>query len=136
MVLDELQKQPYSGRMVLVADDDKVIRASLGRLCESMGFDVIMAKDGAEAWQKYQASFPDLVISDIYMPKVNGLFLLMKIKQADETCPVILITGYQHFIQLLDNDETKPDGFITKPFNMEAILKVISNVAKEHDLVV
>lgn len=135
MELNEIEERQYAGLKVLVVDDEQTIRASLGRICETLGFEVIKAKDGVEAWEKFQVEFPDLVVSDIYMPRMNGLFLLMKIRQAHESCPVILITGYQHFIQLLDNDDTKPDGFIAKPFNMAEILKVISIVAREHDLV-
>ncbi|MBU0517741.1 response regulator [bacterium] len=111
-----------SGAKILIADDEEVIRESLRRMGEMLGFEVHTAVDGNDAWETFMAIWPDFAILDIYMPKVNGLVLLNRIKDVNAQCQVILITGYMHFKQLSKQSPMKPDGFITKPFSLEDIV--------------
>ncbi|RJP76611.1 MAG: response regulator [Candidatus Zixiibacteriota bacterium] len=111
--------------LLLVADDEEIIRTRLQEMSAMLGFEVRTAKDGGEAWEQFQAQRPDIVILDIYMPKINGLQLMQKIKNTEPTCPVILITGFMHFEQLVKSQPIKPDGFITKPFNINTIINAL-----------
>jgi len=111
-----------SGAKLLIADDEEVIRESLRRMGEMLGFEVHTAVDGKDAWDTFMATWPDFAILDIYMPQVNGLVLLNKIKEVNAQCQVILITGYMHYKQLAKQSPMKPDGFITKPFSLEDIV--------------
>jgi DNA-binding NtrC family response regulator len=59
------------------------------------------------------------------MPKLNGLGLLKKIKMIDEQKPVVLMTGYAHYKQLIEKLDKKPDGFLEKPFDLKKIIEII-----------
>lgn len=103
---------------ILIADDEQIVRVRLKELGEKLGFDVVTAGDGVEAWEAYTAEHPDLVVLDIYMPRMNGLLVLSKIKGVTPECPVILITGFLNYEQLVNVSSVKPDGCIVKPLNM------------------
>ena len=117
--------------MLLIADDEEIIRARLQDMGTMLGFRVQTAKDGVEAWQFFQDLHPDIVVLDIYMPHMNGLAVMQRIKDSQPDCPVILITGFMHFEQLVQKNQIKPDGFISKPFNLNtvinALLKLVLN---------
>jgi CheY-like chemotaxis protein len=117
--------------ILLIADDEEIIRARLADMGAMLGFNACAARDGAEALQIFQQMNPDIVILDIYMPRMNGLTVMQKIKETKPDCPVILITGFMHFEQLVHKNHIKPDGFISKPFNLNtvivALLKLVLN---------
>jgi YesN/AraC family two-component response regulator len=110
---------------LLLADDEQIIRGRLQQLGEKLGFDVYAAADGLEAWEIFNREHPDLVVLDIYMPRMNGLQVLHNIKEQDSDCPVILITGFLQYEQLIQKDRVKPDGFIIKPFHLDKIANLM-----------
>ncbi|TKJ42530.1 hypothetical protein CEE37_02250 [candidate division LCP-89 bacterium B3_LCP] len=127
--VDKLRK--VENLKMLVADDEPAVLDNLRKIGEMMNFEVHAAKDGKEAWEVFSSVKPDVVISDIYMPFMNGIFLLNKIKEANENTLVILITGYAHFKQLVARNNHKPDGFLTKPFDLHKIFDMVTKLAKE-----
>ncbi|RJP76610.1 MAG: response regulator [Candidatus Zixiibacteriota bacterium] len=110
---------------LLVADDEEIIRLRLKELGEKLGFDVTVAADGYEAWEAFKKNPPDLAVLDIYMPRMNGLQVLHYIKETRPDCPVILITGFLQYEQLIQRDRVKPDGYIIKPFHFEKIANLM-----------
>jgi CheY-like chemotaxis protein len=123
MKVDELQNEKKW--RLLLADDEQIIRSRLQQLGEKLGFSVEAAVDGLEAWEAFKRDMPDLVILDIYMPRMNGLQVLHNIKDNYPDCPVILITGFLQYEQLIQKDRVKPDGFIIKPFHLEKIANLM-----------
>jgi len=123
MKVDELQNEKKW--RLLLADDEQIIRGRLLQLGEKLGFSVEAAVDGLEAWEAFKREMPDLVILDIYMPRMNGLQVLHNIKESYPDCPVILITGFLQYEQLIQKDRVKPDGFIIKPFHLEKIANLM-----------
>ena len=110
---------------VLIADDEEVILELLEQIMSSIGVVPLKAVNGAEAFEIFLKERPRIIFSDIYMPKKNGLMLLKEVKEIDKNVKVILITGYDHYKQVVDNLETKPDGFIKKPFEIKEIIQVL-----------
>jgi two-component system response regulator HydG len=109
---------PLSKGKVLVVDDEPNIRMRLKELSEKLGYQVQTAADGVEGLECFKGFQPDLVVLDIYMPRMNGLAVLAKIKEISPACPVILITGFLHYEQLIQiNNSIRPDGCIIKPLN-------------------
>jgi YesN/AraC family two-component response regulator len=108
--------------ILLIADDEEIIRTRLKEMGLMLGFQAHAAKDGVEALQLYRDLHPDIVILDIYMPRMNGLAVMQRIKETQPDCPVILITGFMHFEQLVQKNQLKPDGFISKPFNLNTVI--------------
>lgn len=119
---------------LLVADDEEIIRGRLQQLGEKLGFQVLAATDGLEAWEAYKKEAPDLVVLDIYMPRMNGLQVLHNIKETTPDCPVILITGFLQYEQLIQKDRVKPDGFIIKPFHLEKIANLMLELVDKRQL--
>jgi len=117
-------------KQILVVDDDDNVRPALVKLLVACGFLAEGVGDGQAGLSRFvEASF-DLVISDIRMPKLNGIELLQAIKKLPKTAPVILITG---FSDLLETDEAfrmGADGFIPKPFKKNEILEAVQKCLK------
>jgi CheY-like chemotaxis protein len=78
---------------ILVIDDDASILSLFGRFLESAGYSVALAPDGEEGMRLLKQKKPDLVITDIMMPGMDGLELLMKIRKQQLGIPVIAISG-------------------------------------------
>jgi len=104
---------------VLVIDDDPVILELLRVNFEIEGFDVICAKDGEEGLKRAQLDRPDAVISDIMMPRRDGLQLLMDLKSdpSTEDLPVILLSAKAQNAEVQQGLELGADDYVTKPFD-------------------
>jgi CheY-like chemotaxis protein len=113
---------------VLIVDDEAVIRLRLKELCQKLGYRPYTAADGAEGWASFLKNEPDLAIVDIYMPVMNGLFLMRKIRLKSPKIPVILISAYLKEGELAGFSNTQPDVFIPKPFKMEEMTAAIGKV--------
>ena len=105
---------------VLVVDDEQFARQILVRTVKREGYSVSEAVDGIEALEKMEDGHFDFVISDIRMPRMNGLQLLKEIKTSYPETSVLLITGNKAEISSEAALAAGADHFITKPFkNLE-----------------
>ena len=120
--LESVKQRPIA----LVVDDEFDIREMLSEALKTYGFDILLAADGEEAWKLFQKNDPHIIISDIYMPKKNGLMLLKQIKETAPRRTVILMTGYQHYRQLIETEAYPPDGFLNKPFRLDDLYAMIT----------
>jgi len=104
---------------VLVIDDDPVILELLRVNFEIEGFDVICATDGEEGLARARAERPDVVISDIMMPRRDGLQLLTDLKAdpSTENLPVILLSAKAQKSEVQHGLDMGADDYITKPFD-------------------
>jgi len=104
---------------VLVIDDDPVILELLRVNFEIEGFDVICATDGEEGLRRAHTDRPDVVISDIMMPRRDGLQLLTDLKAdpATEDLPVILLSAKAQKSEVEHGMDMGADDYITKPFD-------------------
>jgi len=104
---------------VLVIDDDPVILELLRVNFEIEGFDVICATDGEEGLKRAQVDHPDVVISDIMMPRRDGLQLLTDLKgdPLTEDLPVILLSAKAQRSEVQQGLDLGADDYITKPFD-------------------
>lgn len=109
----------------LLVDDEIHVLDILKQVIMAMGIIPFVAENGEEALKIYKKEKPDLIISDIYMPKLNGISLLKEIKTYEPEKPVVLITGYAHYEQLIKSLETGPDGFLEKPFDLSKLIAMI-----------
>lgn len=78
---------------ILVIDDDDAVLSLFGQFLESAGYSVMLAPDGGEGMRLMKQRNPDLIITDIMMPEMDGLELLMKIRKHHPGIPVIAISG-------------------------------------------
>ncbi len=110
---------------ILVVDDEQFMVHTLAKILEVLGYDVISAFGGREAFDKYMAERVDLVVSDVHMPDMNGIELMASIKSRDPEFPVILVTGYGVEDARKTAGEYHADGFLGKPFRIEELRQII-----------
>jgi DNA-binding response OmpR family regulator len=103
---------------VLVVEDDPVILRLLEVNFELEGFGVVLAHDGAEGLEAARTQRPDIVISDIMMPKMSGIELVEALKADDATAsiPIILLSAKAQTGDLKSGMDAGADDYITKPF--------------------
>ena len=110
---------------VLVVDDERAMCEFLKVLLEKQGHGVIAANDGEQALKMVEQQPPDLVISDVRMPKVDGIGLLAGIRERHPDLPVILITAYASSDSTIQAMRLGADDYITKPFRIDEIRLVV-----------
>ena len=114
---------------ILVVDDDAAIRELLHFVLEEEGYEVIEAVDGAEGLQRYQADPTDLVITDLKMPGMDGLELLMALRRIVPTPVLMAISGDRD--ALTRAQDLTPHTF-AKPLPLEQILAAVRNLDLRH----
>jgi two-component system response regulator PilR (NtrC family) len=112
---------------ILVVDDELSMREFLNILLEKEGYDVTTASDASSAIDLIQNQNFDLVISDIKMPGLGGLSLLEKIKEMDNSTPVIMITAFASPENAVVAMRNGAFDYITKPFKVDEIIKIIKS---------
>lgn len=113
---------------IVVVDDDRTTLALLEKALILRGFWVYSAKDGEEGFQLIENEVPDLVISDMLMPKIHGLDLCKKIKEIPklEHIKIIMMTGvYKGRFGMQEAYDGGADYFITKPIDVDSLIKKI-----------
>jgi DNA-binding response OmpR family regulator len=103
---------------VLVVDDDPVILKLLEVNFEMEGFDVLVARDGQEGIAVARESRPDVVVSDIMMPKQSGLELVVALKgdPATSEIPIVLLSAKAQNADVRTGLDAGADDYVTKPF--------------------
>jgi diguanylate cyclase (GGDEF)-like protein len=127
--------QNLNNQKIMIAEDDPISRKMLSRLIgEFWKGELLIAKDGQEAWEIQQAEVPSLVIIDWMMPKMDGLEVCRMIRQAsfDQYIYIILLTAKDDQSDVIEGLEAGADDYIRKPFNplelqlrIKAALRVI-----------
>ncbi|MDM7461223.1 MAG: response regulator [bacterium] len=121
-------------RHVLIVDDDALVRETLRFVLEDGGYQVYAASSGAEALQLLQQKPVDIVLSDIFMPGMNGFDLLRQIREHAPDTPVILITGYGNIEMAREALKQGASDFITKPYNIHEIPIMIERNMTRHSI--
>ncbi|HWK06741.1 MAG TPA: two-component regulator propeller domain-containing protein [Puia sp.] len=121
---------------VLLIEDNEDFRFYLKDNLKGL-FHIIEAANGKEGWQKSLSAHPDLVVSDVSMPIMDGVELCRKIKADPRTrhIPVILLTALTGEQDQLRALETGPNDYITKPFNFEILVYRIKNLLEYKETV-
>ncbi|MCT4621939.1 MAG: diguanylate cyclase [Marinisporobacter sp.] len=115
---------------ILVVEDSLTQAQQLKFILEKRKYKVIIANDGVQALEYIHRYMPDLVVTDILMPKMDGYELCEKIKQDDSLnhIPVILLTALSDPTDVIKGLKVKADNFITKPYNENFLLSRIQHM--------
>lgn len=113
---------------VLVVDDDEFIRRINYEILLSAGYDVDMAEDGSAAWEALQLRDYDLLVTDNQMPKVSGLELVQKIRDARLELPIIMATGSLPGADLNRHHPHRPVVTLLKPYTHIELLGTVEAV--------
>jgi DNA-binding response OmpR family regulator len=118
------------GKKLLVVEDDALIRELIRINLESAGFVIVMATDGFQGLEMARTENPDLIVLDIMLPKMDG-FKVCRILKFDDKykhIPIIMLTARIQEVDKETGFKTGADGYMTKPFETEELIKKINQV--------
>lgn len=118
-------------KVLLFAEDDAIIRTKTLDVLTILFKKIILACDGQEALEKYADEKPDIIFTDIYMPKMNGIELIKNIRKENAHIPIIVFSSYSDQKTLLEVVNLDIDGYILKPSNLQNILETFTKCAKK-----
>lgn len=121
---------------LLIADDDALIRDLLSHRFYRMGYTVLNAKNGIEAWDMIQKEKPNVTLLDVMMPGMDGFAVLKLAKDNEETAdlPIILLTAKSQQENVLHGLESGAHDYITKPFDIEEVAARVSGILHRNKL--
>ena len=131
-------KTPKSNKQhsIFLVDDNKEVLTFLCGLFQNE-YNVEKASDGEAAWEKIQKTLPDIIVSDITMPKMDGKELCRQVKSNPLTkhIPVILLTSDDTIESQVDSLSLRADDYITKPFESKVLLAKVKSILSNRELI-
>ncbi len=118
------------GSSVLIAEDEDNVRESFTKVLSLYFNKVYSAKDGIEAFDLYTKYKPDILITDVKMPKLNGLELIKKIRKDDHDIPVVVTSAYADQDLLLESIKLSLVEYVIKPMKAGDLNRVLQECAK------
>ena len=120
-------KPALSGKSILMAEDEDILRELLSELLQSYDYTILTAANGIEVLDLLKVRTPDLLIIDRKMPEMDGITCLQEIEQSRYILPIILASGSPS-----EFDETLPDNLVSKiinkPYNFEELLSLVKEL--------
>lgn len=122
---------------ILVVEDSKSIREEICEILQFENFEVVWAKNGAQGLKKAKKELPNLIISDISMPKLNGYKFLEELKKSSttESIPFIFLSGKIELLDLRKGMNMGADDYLVKPINTDELIKVVKSKLKKQKLI-
>lgn len=120
-------------RTVLVVDDEPEIRNSLRGILADEGLTVLEAADGRAAIEMLHRHRPDLVLLDIWMPEVDGIEVLQRLREEGTRVPVVMISGHGNVEAAVRATKLGAFDFIEKPLSLEAVLAAVHRALGGHE---
>lgn len=125
---------PHQG-LILIVDDEASIRKSLEGVLSDEGFSCALAGDGADALDKLQSLHPSLVLLDIWMPGMDGIETLSRMKAMRPGTPVIMMSGHATISTAIKATKIGASDFIEKPLELDVLLGAIRRAIGTQDAV-
>ncbi len=117
---------------ILIVDDVDTVARVYGRFLEREGYDVRIAFSGSAALVEFETFKPDLVISDIKMPKMNGWELATELRKKNPKQKIILMTGYADEAEWLEKQKQHGYPYFLKPADLQTtVSKIVKDVLSE-----
>ena len=114
-------------KQILVVDDEERIRQSLNGVLKDEGYEVIEAQDGGQALKLIESDPPDAVLLDIWMPGLDGMETLERIRTQSPNLPVIMISGHANIELAVKATKLGAYDFIEKPLSLEKVLLTVNH---------
>ncbi len=115
---------------VLIAEDDRNIRAGLEEILQDEGYETVVAEDGTQALTLFRQELPDFICLDIMMPGVDGYEVCREIRRTNPDVPIIFISAKSEEVDKVVGLELGADDFILKPFGVREVLARIRAVTR------
>lgn len=114
---------------ILYIEDDEGVRTVNSRFLTRMFNEFYEAKDGQEGYELYKKYHPDIILTDINMPRLDGLSLAKKIRQTDQTTKIIISTAFSDKDYLLEAIELNLEKYIIKPLTSRNLIPALTKAA-------
>jgi DNA-binding NarL/FixJ family response regulator len=117
-------------KQLLVVDDDPSLLLAVSDTLLAEGFEVITARRGSEAMVRVAETLPDLIISDIRMPGMDGYALVRNLRSSPRTrlVPIIFLTAKDEVADRIIGFRTGVDAYLTKPFESEELIAIVKSI--------
>ncbi|HDZ26600.1 hypothetical protein LCGC14_1169260 [marine sediment metagenome] len=122
-------------KKILIVDDDQLMQKLLEYIIKKAGYKVSVADNGSNALKIVKRDKPNLIISDVEMPKMNGLELCQKLKENFDTklIPIILITSNTQIQDKLSGFRSGADDYFMKPLHLKNLLTRVQSLLENGD---
>lgn len=114
---------------ILIVEDEKRLAQLLKEAINDSFYKVVIAKDGIEGLKKYKTFKPDIIITDIMMPKLDGLDMTIKIKEIDSNIPIIVLSAHSDKEKLLKAIDVGINKYFIKPFDPDEVIEHIKKLS-------
>lgn len=119
---------------ILYAEDEIGIRENIADSLSYYVKEVIQASNGAEAYELFEQKKPDIILSDIHMPILNGIEFIKKVRQKNKKIPIIMLTAHTDKEYLLEAVELHMEKYLIKPIDLDELFKVLQNCVNSLNL--
>ncbi|MFN7959338.1 MAG: response regulator [Holophagaceae bacterium] len=118
------------GRLILTVDDSSTMRQMITFTLKGAGFEVLEAGDGVEALEVAAGKKLDLIITDVNMPRMDGITLVQRLRAQPgfKFTPILVLTTESDASMKMKGKEAGATGWIVKPFSPEKLLDVVNKV--------
>lgn len=121
-------------KTILLVDDEQDIRKFLGMSLKELGYRVLTASTGAEALELYTREQPEIILTDVKMPGMSGVDLLIALKGQNPDAEVVMITGHGDMDMAIQSLKHEAADFITKPIQDEILEATLKRVSEKIDM--
>ncbi len=120
---------------ILVVDDERRIANTIALIHDTKGYAAEAAHDGTSALEVCQRRLPDLVVTDVVMPGMNGIELAIAIRRQFPGCRILLFSGQAETLEILEDAKRRGYDFelLAKPLHPEELLKKVKELIGPHD---
>jgi len=128
--IEEIIKYSQNLRLLYVEDNQEA-RESTQIILEEFFTHIVIAVDGSDGLEKYKSEDIDLIITDINMPKINGLEMTKLIREIDTDVPILVLSAYNESGYFIDSIKLGVEGYLLKPIDIEQFLSVLVKVTEK-----
>ncbi|MFY4842394.1 response regulator transcription factor [Aliarcobacter butzleri] len=132
--MDKELKEKLKTLTLLYVEDEEGIRKNIADSLRYYLKDVYEASNGEEGYLVYKEKAPNIILSDIHMPILNGIEFIKKVRQNDRITPVVMITAHTDKEYLLQAVELHMEKYLVKPIELELLFEVLAQCIKMLDI--
>ena len=114
---------------VLLVEDETTLSMIITDTLQDEGFDIVAAMDGHEGLSLFHQQKPDIIVSDVMMPHMDGFEMVSNIRQTDKTIPILMLTARSAVKDVVNGFEIGVNDYLKKPFNMQELIIRIKALA-------
>ncbi|MCU0379089.1 MAG: response regulator transcription factor [Bacteroidales bacterium] len=115
---------------ILIAEDDIDFGNILSQYVTLSGFEVVLGRNGREAWDLFRSEKPDICVLDVMMPEMDGFTLAEKMRTSEPGVPFIFLTAKSMREDIIKGLKLGADDYITKPFDPEMLILRLNNILR------